>query len=628
MLRNLRVAARSWVAKLLFALLIASFAVWGIEDMVRRAGTGGEPASVGGVDVTRAEIDMEFRRTVERLRPMMGGEFTNEQAIQLGLLDQAVQTLAQRALLRIAAQDAGVNVGPDVVRNSIAQDKMFQDRTGRFDPSMFVETLRRNSLSEQAYIAMLRDDVSRELLSAPVALGAYAPKVLTDALFRHRGERRTAEVFTLRHDAVADVPAADEATLKTYHAEHPIAFTAPEYRALTVVQLLLDDLAKEVKVSDEDVVKAYEDRRAEFETPERRKLRIVVLDDQAKAAALAADAQNKGLDAAAKAAGLDVVDLGEIVKADLPGFGDAVFALGAGLSAQPVQSQLGWHVVETQEIIPGASKPLEQVREQVVRDLSRERAADGVFQTSNRLDDRLAGGASLEDLAKDLGLKLTKFAAVDSTGKDAGGADVAATLIDGARVVQTAFTLAPNAASSLIESRSGDFFIVRVDSIAPPALRPFETVRDQVAAAWKADRQAAKAAEKARELAEKLKTTPADGGPALAAAFGAQQAATTPFARDQAGPAALPPDVVAALFKANPGETAAGETGDAQIVARLKEVIPADPAAQAGELEAVRASAAQAMERDLLGQFVGALQERWPIVLHQDRIRQIYGSQN
>lgn len=625
MLRSFRVAARSWLAKLLFGLLILSFAAWGIEDMIRRAGPSEDPATVGDVAITREAVDVEFRRMVDRLRPMLGPDFTNEQAVKLGFVDQAVQTLAQRTLLRLAAEHAGVTVSDQMVRSQIAGDKGFQNQAGQFDAGLFMEILRRNNLSEPGYIALLRDDMARELLTSPVVSGAYAPKTLTQALFAHRGERRTAETLTLAHASIADVPAADEPTLRTYHAENPIAFTAPEYRKLAVAQLLLDDLAKEIKVADADIAQAYEERRAEFETPERRKLRMAVMDDQAKATALATAAAAQGLDAAAKAAGVDVVDLGEVTKDDLPGLGDGAFAQGKGVAAQPIQSPLGWHVVETLSVTPGSSRPLAAVRDRLAKDLARERAADSVFQISNQFDDKLAGGVPLEEVAKTLGLRLTIVESTDSTGKTASGGDALAGLSDGAQILAAAFGLAPGGASSLTESRSGDFFVVRVDSIVPPALRPYDSVREQVAAAWKSERQAAKAKEIAVELAEKLKSAPADGGPALAKAAGAQHAATTPFMRDQAP--GLPPDLAAKLFTLKPGETATADAGDAQVIARLKEVIPADPATQADTLAALETTVARGMERDLLDQLVGALQQRWPIVLHHDRINRLY-SQN
>ena len=623
MLRSFRSAAHSWIAKLLFGLLILSFAAWGIGDMIRRAGPAEDPATVGDVAITREAVNAEFRRMVERLRPMLGPDFTNEQAVKLGFVDQAAQTLAQRALLRLAAENAGISVSDQMVRAQIAGDKGFQNQAGQFDPARFVDILRRNNLSEQGYIALLRDDMARELLTAPVVSGAYAPKPLVQALFAHRGERRTVETLTLAHASITDVAAADEPALRTYHSENPIAFTAPEYRKLTLVQLLLDDLAKDVKVTDADAAQAYEERRAEFETPERRKLRMAVMDDQAKAAALATAAAAQGLDAAAKAAGVDVVDLGEVTKDDLPGLGDAVFAAtGTGVAAQPAQSPLGWHVVETVSVVPGSSRALAEVRDRLVKDLARERAADGVFQISNQLDDKLAGGAPLDEVARSLGLRLTVVEATDSTGKAPDGGDALAPSPDAGQILAAAFGLAPGAVSPLAETRAGDFLVVRVDQIVTPPMRPFYEVREQVAAALMAQNQAAKPTQKAAELAEKLNPAAPDAGPGLAKAAGADHAVTTPFTRDQAP--GLPPDLVAKLFALKPGETAVGETGDAQVAARLKDVIPADPATQAETLAALETTVAQGVERDLTAQLIGALEQRWPIILHQDRINRLY----
>lgn len=627
MLRSFRTAAHSWVAKLLFILLIASFGVWGVGDMVRRIGPGDELAKVGETDITRQAVDEEFRRLVERIRPMMGGNFTNEQAAQLGFAEQATQTLVQRTLLRLAAADAGLAVGDEQIRRRIAAEKAFQNAAGQFDPGQFQAVLRQNNLTEPGFVAMLRNDLARQALGEAVTGGIAPPQALLDALFAHRGERRAAETLTLPHAAMTDIPAADAATLQTYHAEHAVVFTAPEYRSLTVAQLLLDDLAKEVKLTEADIAAAYEERRADYETPERRTLRMAVLDDEAKAKALATAAQTAGLDAAAKTAGVDVVDLGEAIAADLPGFGDAVFAQPKGVGATPVRSALGWHVVETVAMTPGAVRPLAAVRDEVAKGLARERAADGVFQSSNRLDDQLAGGAPLEEVSRGLGLKLTKIAATDATGKGPDGQPALTGLTDGARIVDTAFTLAPNATSRLVESRSGDFFVVRVDGVTPPALRPFDAVKDEVAAAWKAEQQAIKAAEKAKGLAEQLQAAGSGGAAALAKAAGAEYALIPAFARDQANGAALPPDVVQKLFTLTPGQVAAGQTGAAQVLARLTEILPADPTAQAAEKEALKTSLAQAMESDVMAQFISALQQRWPVVMHHDRINRLY-SQN
>ena len=62
-------------------------------------------------------------------------------------------------------------------------------------------------------------------------------------------------------------------------------FTAPEFRKLTVAKLTVDDIAKDISVSDEDLHAAYDARAAEFQTPERRTVDQVLVQDEAAARA-------------------------------------------------------------------------------------------------------------------------------------------------------------------------------------------------------------------------------------------------------------------------------------------------------------------------------------------------------
>ena len=54
MLTALRRLAATWVAKALFVLLVLSFAIWGVGDMVRNLNRDTAVAKVGG-----REVDME-----------------------------------------------------------------------------------------------------------------------------------------------------------------------------------------------------------------------------------------------------------------------------------------------------------------------------------------------------------------------------------------------------------------------------------------------------------------------------------------------------------------------------------------------------------------------------------------
>jgi peptidyl-prolyl cis-trans isomerase D len=627
MLQFIRNFAGSWVVKILFVLLILSFGIWGIGD-VFRSSTPTTVAEVGSTQIEREALDQEFRRQIERLRPMLGGNLTAEQAKQFGLLDQSLQTLIQRALFDLAAKDVGVAVGPEVVKLRIADEPAFRNQQGQFDPNIFRTVLRNNQLTENGYIAQLRGETARELVAGAVNAGVAAPKTLTQTLYRFRGEKRVAEVVTLTNASVGDVGSPDEAEITRAYEDHQVRFTAPEYRALTVAQLSPDALAADIKLDDAQLRAAYDERAAEFGTPEKRNILMTVVDDEAKAKTIAEAAKTKGLADAAKESGVEPVTLDGVARTELPELGDAAFALEQGKTSEPIKSGLGWHVLVVTGIQAGSTKSFDEVRERLASEIRKEKALDAVFSIANRVEDQLASGASLEEVAKAQGLALSKVAAVDSAGKAPDGKDAAPALPALKALLPNVFQLKTGAATNLAEGQGSVFTAVRVDSVIPAAVRPLAEVRDQVVADWQNEKRAAQAAKKAEEIATKLSKGLEAAAQDVASQSGASFAMTVPFTRDAKTVSGLPGDLVAKLFGAKPGEVVSGTSADSQIVARLREVIAADPTAPDAALGPLETNVNQGLESDLMAEFVNALRVRYPVQIHRQRIDQFFAANN
>jgi len=625
MLQFIRNFAGSWVVKILFVLLILSFGIWGIGD-VFRSSTPTTVAEVGKVEIGQQALDQEFRRQMERLRPMLGGNLTAEQAKRFGLLEQSLQSLIQRTLFDLAAADMGIAVGPEVVRLRIADEPAFRNQQGQFDPNIFRSVLRNNQLTEDGYVAMIQRETARQLVAGAVSAGLTPPQPLVQDLYRYRGEKRVAEVVTLPNASVGDVGVPDDATIKQAYDDHQVRFTAPEYRALTVARLSPDALAKDIKIDDAQLRKAYDERSNEFGAPEKRSVQMVVTDDEAKARQIAEAAKAKGLAEAAKDAGVEPVTLDNIAKSDLPEIGDAAFALEPGKPSDPIKSALGWHVMAVTGVTPASTKSFEDVRDQLAAELKKEQALDSVFSIANRVEDQLASGASLDEVAQAQGLVLSKVAAIDSTGKAPDGKDAAPDLPGLKALLPNVFQLKTGASTNLTEGEGSNFTAVRVDSVIPAAVRPLADVREQVIADWQQEQRAERAAKKAEEIAASLKQGAEAVAQDIATQSGATFAMTSPFTRDAQAVQGLPAEMVAKLFAAKPNEVVTGNTADAQVVTRLKEIIPADPKAADADLAPVRAAVEQGMESDLVAEFTNALRDKYPVRIHRQRIDQFFAS--
>jgi peptidyl-prolyl cis-trans isomerase D len=625
MLNALRARAASWVVRVLFVLLILSFAAWGIGDIFRLQ-TGSDTAvQVGDLEISREALAAQFDREIRRMQPIFGNRLDREQARQLGLLDRAVDQLVADALIDQEAARLGVTVTDETVRRVIHGMEPFKGIGGSFDINRFRQILAENELTEQGYIELVRGDLRREQVAAAIAAGAAAPDILAETLVRHRYERRVAEVAHLPVDAAAEVGEPDEAKLREWYEAHQDSFQAPEVRALTYVHLSAQEVAEGIAVPDEEVRAEFDARADSLGRPERREVEQVVFADEASARK-AADLIAGGADLAAAArdaGGRTPVSLGPVEKRQLPAtVADVAFATPAGQVSAPVQSPLGWHIVKVTRIEAGHTPTFDEAREEIRQELALRSAADQLANTANAFEDALAAGGTLEEAAAKVGLEAHRIAAVDASGAAPTG-----TPAEGVPAVpqflSTAFATGKGETSSLIEADDGGYVMVRVDEVTPARPQPYEEVRSEVLQRWLSERLDELTRERATALVERIK-----GGADFAAASvkaGAEARTSKPLLRtEEDKDAGLDAAAIARLFELKPGEVTV-EPGDGGFtVLRVKEIVAAVPAAETEALKETREAASVSVSAELLRQYEDALKGRFPVTVDRDAIETLF----
>lgn len=621
---NLRKVVIRAVTFVLFGLLIASFAVWGIGDIFRAPGRVRAVAEVGEVSIDEQDFARVLSREVNRLSARFGGRVDMEQARALGVVDQVLGRMIGRALFDQKAKDLGLVVTDEQILKRIQEEPAFQDEQGRFSRSRFVQTLQVSNLSEQEYVDTLRRDIVRQQIADVVTRAVPAPRELAEALYRYREERRVARVVSVPEAGISDLPEPDEPALRAFHKEFSAQFMAPEYRTVSYVRLRAEDLAAEISVSEAELREEFKARREDFMTPERRAIEQIVFQDEA-AAHEAAARLAAGADFAATAqelAGQAPVDLGLVEKNDLPSeLAEAAFGLEAKSVSEPLKTPFGWHILRVRRVEPKTEPSFEAVRDELARDAAMDRAIDSLITLANQLDDELAAGASLEEAARRLNLELRRIAALDRQGLDPQGEPVPG--LPGEPFLETAFATESGTESLLIETGEGGYFVLRVDGVTPARLRPLEEVRAEVVELWRDGQRAQRARDLAQALAERARR--GEDLAALAEAEGYRLSTTQPLTRFESDPARSldAPTLPAKLFQMSPGQVATVDAPDAHLVVELVEVRPADPARNQAEVAALREGLVEAMRGDVLDQFVATLRDEYGVQVNQRLVEDV-----
>jgi peptidyl-prolyl cis-trans isomerase D len=626
MLTFIRAHTQSFVVKILAGLLIASFAVWGIEDMFSLATSSSTAIfEVGGVEMEPEEVEAEVRREINRLAPLLGDKFGVEQAKALGIVESIIRRQINDTALALAAKDLGVEISDDQVSAEIRQSPAFQG-LGGFDRQRFQQVLGNSFMNESTYIVTVREQMSRNQVLGSFA-SITAPKVLADSIYRHRQEKRTAEMIFIADGVQKDIPEPDGTALSKFHKDRAARFTAPEYRALSVIRLEASDLAADISVTDAELREAYKVRIDELTIPETRQIKQMVIANEADAQrAGKALAQGRDFAAVAKEiAKMDeaTIDLGKVGRGDLPfpKLAEAVFSLELGKSSKPLKSLIGWHLFRVDGITKGGTKTLDEVRADLNKTIALEKAIDGMFELANNLEDAFGGGATLEEAAGQLNLKVVKIAAVDTNGNDRTGKPVST--LPAGDFLNVAFSTEEGSESQLNETGRDGYFLLRVDGVTPPALKPLDTIKAEVVRAWTDEKRAEKSKTSAQAIVDRV-----NGGAgldAIASEMGLKVKTLPALTRrPEKPPEGISQALIDGMFglSTNKGVMARGDAG--YTVARLKKITAADPASDKEGAKAVSEKLGQSVGNDILAQLAGGLRDQFGFTINREAVDSMF----
>jgi peptidyl-prolyl cis-trans isomerase D len=626
MLQAMRQASKSLVMKIILSLLALTFVVFFGNSFVGSGGSGGAGSivEVGDVSYNAYDINRAFGDRIQRAQanPNLAG-MTQQQAIQLGLLDQTISELVTRTLFDLGAQGLGITASDADASALVRQVPQFQNSAGRFDRIQFESYLRNAGLSEQQYISQLRADLVRNQLLGTLAFGVKTPTFLIDRFYQYNAERRIAELATIPSANVPAIAAPDDAQLAAYLDANKARFETPEYRTGLLVSLTVEDFAREIGVPDADIAAAYQANAARYVEPERRHVVSALFADKT-AADKAADRMRAGEDfvtVVKDVTGSDPADLGLVTREGtlVDEIGAATFAAAEPGLVGPFESPFGWNLARVSDITPRVEKTLADVRDEIARDIAVTRARERIFDVLESFEDALAGGASLEDAAKETGIVSRTVGPVSRDGF-APGADAANN--PDPQMLANLFSTDEGRTSAVVERNNGGFFAVRVNQIDAPRVPPLAEIRDKVTTAWIAEQQAGAAERIAGEIVGQAR----DAGSLVAAAAKAGFTAQTTAPFDRVGQGAdIPPEAVDLLFEAKAGDVISGATTEGAFVARLVEVVA--PPTDAPERNQLRGALAQSIANDIQVQLAAALRGEHPVDIDTAELQRLYAPQ-
>lgn len=482
MLSGMRAFAKSKAAIVLLALLAIALGV-GVGISNPFAGvTGGGFVQAGEHSFGTRDANRYLNQYIENVSLETGESIRPEQAARDGVTNQIVGVLMQRASSLAFADRIGVKASPRAVAKIFSEAPRFRDALGLIQLSEIDSFAYDESFRDRAELeSFQRDEVTIGYLEQAALAGLETPDVLIAPLVDWIGERRQVSFARLSEASVPEIADPTEEELAAFYEERKAMFEQPERRAVSAVIYSPDDYVDLDPITDEMVASAYEARIRAYTTGERRDI-IEITSTSTSAVQAVVDLIKQGQtpeQAVAQTEGTQLTTR-NVALEDLEdeNYSGLVFGLPEGDVAGPFTINETPTAVTVTAIEAGVVQPLEDVAEDLRRELAQQDARRAFNSSSETFYDLVGAGVRLEEIADEMKVPSFSILPVDRSG---------ATENHGATQLLTA---TPDALPQLFQLQVGETTdviegddlraIFRVDSIVEPRTPSFEEVRDDL----------------------------------------------------------------------------------------------------------------------------------------------------
>lgn len=515
MLQNIRDNVQGIFAKIIMAMIIVPFALFGIDSLLSGGGVV-NVAEVNGEEVSERELQ---RRMVMQKRNMLSrmGENADPSLLDDGLIRaQVLQRLIEETVLLQKAEDNSLGLSARQIDQMIVGMDQFQEN-GQFSPELYQNVLRNNGYTSTFFKALLTTELLIQQLNSGVSSTVFVTEPELMEIASIVGENRSYRYMLLPLDVTAEVEISSS-QVSEYYEQHESDFLREEQLELEYIELKKEQFYE--SVDEATLRQAFEEELSAFSASEERRVSHIFIEindtrsgEQAKLVAdsLAQQLQSgDSFEALAKTNSDDIGsasmggDLGYTKGDTFPDdFESVLFTLELGAVSAPVITDDGVHLIKLTDIKAG-EQPVFEERRDLIEQRIQSTTADAEFITVlEDLRDYVFNSSDLAGPADSLELTVHTTNWLSKSSSES--------IFSHSRVKNRAFTddiLLERNNSEVIELAPNHFIVVRVKNYR--ATEPFtlKEVEPEIQALLK--QQHVK--DQLIILAEKLKTQLLQGG--------------------------------------------------------------------------------------------------------------------
>lgn len=526
MLDLIRQRSSSWLVKLAFGVIILVFVFWGVGSY-NKSGPG-VAATVNGTPILMRDFQMELHAREQQIRAMIP-DLSPEDLKSFRLPEQTLQMMISRTLVEQEAKRIGMTVTPVELLKVISAIPAFHGEDGKFNQQAYERILTAQGRTPGEFEREMMRDLLMEKMQTHVTSAITVTPEEAYRRFAFQWEKRVMSYVLFDVEKYRDGITISDEALKSYYDVNQTQFAFPALTAVSYIEVTPATLAHTMTVTDAEVAEAF------ARGPVRYNLSQILLTlpdgaDEAKEAEVKAQlediakkiadgkdfaeaAREFSQDSSASAGGaLGWVQSRQISEEILA----ALAGLKKGGVTAPVRTGAGLALLRIDGSDPDWSLSDAEIKAELSRIIGEEKAALALHDVQGQLEDLVAMGKPLSEIAEAVKVQVRNTAAVPR--------EDLSSVLGLRRPEQVSLFGGPEGSlvENILETRDG-FLVAEIREQKPAGVKPLDEVKElitEILTRREAERKAEEAARQAiagfsdglpEAFADKVVTTEAFG---------------------------------------------------------------------------------------------------------------------
>ena len=407
MLDIIRNLVKSIAGKILLLIMVASFAVWGMGDLLT-SGDSGLVAKIGNQKITINQFYDQFRKKLSQLNQSLEKPLTEEEAHKQQISYLVLNEMVYGKLVQEFALSNSLYLSDNIIKKSIVSIPQFQDENGKFNKILFDSAMINNFNSEAEFTEEISKVFLNNLLFENFSVPSSLNKKISNTFYNYEYETRDILYFNLSRSFVNE-PKIREDELLDFYKENISDFYTDRDVLINYININPESFISSISISNDEVTNYYNQNISDYSEEETRDIDILnanTLDEAKKILSLIDNEEE--LNIFLKSRNLKFSNLSKIKFNDFDEkLSKEIFDNSIGLIKETIAIDgLGYFIIRINNIISPKVITLEEASIEITDYLKEEAAYQIFLENVNSIEEMNLTGSSINEIAEMFNLQI------------------------------------------------------------------------------------------------------------------------------------------------------------------------------------------------------------------------------